>query len=1041
MKFKSIEIEAFRGYNELQVFDFTKDQEIMDLIVICAPNGFGKTSFFDAIEWGYSGSIKRISGNNRVKEIANYDKGNILKNKNSKKNFGTIKYTLDNGESIILNTPELDGRRKQDYGEPIIQKTNEFFFEERNLSFINQNLLTHDKIDSFLRFSTFTERFDALKEFWDHSNETLIYSNLVQMYKITQNSKEDIDDKISSVQEEMNAIKPSNEMINHINILIANIFNDEIERDSNFKDFILDYNNLVQKLSQKLSLYETKESQIFINIEKAKNLELRFYSDYNNNTKLLSNNDMEKQELIRLTDKFNLWNIKKEEIRNKKELISELSSKIMKYDSLFNKYDFYESSNQRIDLKKNQIRDINNDIRSTNETIFGLDNHLVEINKEQLIMNSKKENLTNDLLLLKECNEKRDSFNKKKFYENRIDRIKKYLIEIRKQIIHNELLINTYKDNILADTKSLMSKVLIEHPTDSTKKIYESCRYYYSQNLQLYKLIDEKKKLYVKYDGLNDNLRKLNELGTTLIVEANLTSCPLCHQQFNDFNELLNKINNNTRDILEIDGITYEISLLENKINQNEAELINYREAYNQALNEAVNEAQEKYTRYYKAELKLNNWLDSCNSLIEQHQLNINYIYNFLSNNSIAGITEIGELDLNLNLLYTKISENIESINIELVRNKNNIDQTTNEINTNKSVLDKLKVKMDLINRQISECLNHQDYVEIKPLVEELLIKDNINSKEQLSKVIDKLKSSLSQENLSLNEIIKSSDQIAHELEDRNYDNLINQINQLDGLNYELIKIRDQFTTDYVILIGCEDVSLHQLQLFVSEEDEKLNKIRNQTQLSKELLNNIEVLKQSELWEVKNNNLKELQYEEKQIINLLSQINELVKMSKEHIESQIASKFNLDIINKLYQMVEPHPDFINIEFKIVELDDYQLGLKISASNREKTKEESPILYFSSAQVNILSLSIFLAKALESNNGYNTIFMDDPIQHLDSINLLSFIDLLRIITTSLDKQIIISTHDDRFFNLIKRKLDSNYFKSKFIKLESVGKTMK
>lgn len=138
-------------------------------------------------------------------------------------------------------------------------------------------------------------------------------------------------------------------------------------------------------------------------------------------------------------------------------------------------------------------------------------------------------------------------------------------------------------------------------------------------------------------------------------------------------------------------------------------------------------------------------------------------------------------------------------------------------------------------------------------------------------------------------------------------------------------------------------------------------------------------------------------------------------------------------------MIEPHPDFKNIEFEVVgNNDEQQLGLKVCALNKEKNKNESPILYFSSAQVNILSLSIFLAKALESDNGFNSIFMDDPIQHLDSINLLSFIDLLRIITTTLDKQVIISTHDERFFNLVKRKLDPLYFKSKFIKLESFGK---
>jgi len=96
-------------------------------------------------------------------------------------------------------------------------------------------------------------------------------------------------------------------------------------------------------------------------------------------------------------------------------------------------------------------------------------------------------------------------------------------------------------------------------------------------------------------------------------------------------------------------------------------------------------------------------------------------------------------------------------------------------------------------------------------------------------------------------------------------------------------------------------------------------------------------------------------------------------------------------------------------------------------------------YFSAAQMNILSLSVYLARALKNNKDrkLNTIFMDDPIQHLDSLNVLSFIDLMRIITVELDFQIIISTHNEAFFELMKKKLDSKYFNSKFIELESFG----
>lgn len=68
------------------------------------------------------------------------------------------------------------------------------------------------------------------------------------------------------------------------------------------------------------------------------------------------------------------------------------------------------------------------------------------------------------------------------------------------------------------------------------------------------------------------------------------------------------------------------------------------------------------------------------------------------------------------------------------------------------------------------------------------------------------------------------------------------------------------------------------------------------------------------------------------------------------------------------------------------------------------------------------------------------FYRDPIQSMDNINVLSTIDLLRSIVVNYKKQIIISTHDENFHNLLKKKMPRDLFKSKFLKLESFGKVI-
>ncbi|HJE03675.1 MAG TPA: hypothetical protein K8U92_07340 [Aliarcobacter thereius] len=88
------------------------------------------------------------------------------------------------------------------------------------------------------------------------------------------------------------------------------------------------------------------------------------------------------------------------------------------------------------------------------------------------------------------------------------------------------------------------------------------------------------------------------------------------------------------------------------------------------------------------------------------------------------------------------------------------------------------------------------------------------------------------------------------------------------------------------------------------------------------------------------------------------------------------------------------------------------------------------------------MSIFLAKALNvkdnKGNDVNCIFIDDPIQSMDSINILATIDLFRSLISNYDKQIILSTHDENFHRLLEKKIPKEYFDSKFIELETFGK---
>ncbi len=123
-----------------------------------------------------------------------------------------------------------------------------------------------------------------------------------------------------------------------------------------------------------------------------------------------------------------------------------------------------------------------------------------------------------------------------------------------------------------------------------------------------------------------------------------------------------------------------------------------------------------------------------------------------------------------------------------------------------------------------------------------------------------------------------------------------------------------------------------------------------------------------------------------------------------------------------YGQINAHPLFKTIHFVIKRIKGRGGGnaVFIEAIDEYGEKRINPSLTFSSAQLNVLAISIFLAiHRKQTWSTLDSIFMDDPIQNMDDLNILSYIDLIRKICK--DKQIVISTHDDNIYRLIRRKL--------------------
>lgn len=97
--------------------------------------------------------------------------------------------------------------------------------------------------------------------------------------------------------------------------------------------------------------------------------------------------------------------------------------------------------------------------------------------------------------------------------------------------------------------------------------------------------------------------------------------------------------------------------------------------------------------------------------------------------------------------------------------------------------------------------------------------------------------------------------------------------------------------------------------------------------------------------------------------------------------------------------------------------------------------EHDILYtMSSGQLSavLLAFSLVLNK-IYSGEKFKTLFIDDPIQCMDDINMISFVELLR--REFSETQIILSTHEDTFANYIKYKFSKYNIRSQSITLKN------
>ncbi len=88
----------------------------------------------------------------------------------------------------------------------------------------------------------------------------------------------------------------------------------------------------------------------------------------------------------------------------------------------------------------------------------------------------------------------------------------------------------------------------------------------------------------------------------------------------------------------------------------------------------------------------------------------------------------------------------------------------------------------------------------------------------------------------------------------------------------------------------------------------------------------------------------------------------------------------------------------------------------------KDGQEAKLHQISTGQRAAYALSLFLAQNAQLRSAPQLMLIDDPIAHVDDLNSLSFLDYLREVALSGDRQIIFATANEKLSSLFERKFD-------------------
>ncbi|MCD9464535.1 hypothetical protein CJF25_16345 [Photobacterium phosphoreum] len=1067
MKIKSVEIQAFKAYLDKSdgTFDFTTKhhqttQEPASFVSLFAPNGFGKTSFFDAVDYAITGKIGRYSRDDRVCK-QNKDESKGHNKKGEKQYILRNKYATDEKETqVLVHTTKQKAAYSSDYQKPRNGGVDYSFPTDckPGTNFFEKSILFQEAIDAFLRETNAEGRYEKFIKLDDElcgidgqRNSILaVNKDIKKKVDTLQSEIEELNSKIVHFGLSESPIEEANAVITRLNdtSTVVQFLPLQVNHQQQDNDTI---SNKIEVLRSGVNVAinalegEKNSVQNQLNSFVTTKGQVNEFNELEIKLRITNNLITQKEKLKRLElDKVGYSRkqlLIKEEVKDIEIFKSELTSYIDCRDLL-------------IEINK-KIKNVESDIAS-NRILNNINDQGLLEQRRQLA--AKEEALESWLSKDGTTQALFKNIDSELFI---IDRDSKLLEEHKKELSSSKIKIEKY--NYLID---IIDKLSISIPLNENDRIYLDCKTADVLEKLHQRYVDYTHKLFINKNYLSDvksrlvntelHSQQLNQLiqqANEIIVNTQQFDCPLCQHSYPDFKALQDQIKSNPA-LTELEqNLTIKLQSLQSEKIRFKDELNNLNQEYMDIIREhIVNikgdvQAEEQNRNSFEDKSVL------LSKEIDNHKKSLEKLKKQAFNKSkpeyqeFIGI-QIKDLYKSIELIKQEVAK-LEETQVKQLDSLEKLNYRKAHLVGDKKINEGNKLKFNSLLRYFERQQNILDGSLSD--ANHFLVNENDKLEQSESKNLIALKKV--EQDLKTQKDAIDAPQYLIEL---TIDKLKENLSEIEGSLVELKKQLVPFGNLLRILsISKRPYTESDWNLIEEKASSKILEVSSKIEEQKTILSEAKLLG---VLSSKALSYKDPVKLEEQVYKLNAEVNGYTRVSNDllsdvkninkFIQDKTDAYFNTVLINQLYQAIDPHPDFKTIKFecKIDTTDNLSENPKliISALDPETGYEASPNLTFSSAQVNVLALSIFLAQALNVRDDegipVDCIFIDDPVQSIDSINTLSLIDLLRAICMRFNKQIIVSTHDENFHELLKKKIPTGVFPSKYLKLASFGKVI-